>query len=457
MEETWELTDDVKRMLGDPKKALLAMAIPMIVATIVQSMNNIIDAIWVSGISTAALAATGVAFPYFFIVMGVSNGLGAGASQALGRRLGAQDYEGTHRVASQTFVMSLLGAIVLTVVLSLLVEPLMAASGAEDYLSECLEYALPLFLGIPAILMSGVISALLRSEGASKRSMMIQLLAAGMNMVLDPIFIYVFGWGIGGAALATVVSMAVSTIVGLYWYFVSKSTFVRIPLRGFRFDRQVDRDILKVGIPASMEMIVMSLVCLVLNWIIVMVDPVDGLAIYSTGWRALDLLMIPAMAFGFSLVPICAAAYGAGKLDKLRQTFGYGLKFGTATMLIMTLFTLVAAPLIVALFTYSDATKDLAPGMILFLRISALFLPVITVEYASSGLFQSLGMGTRSLVVTLVMNLLRIPICSVLIGFGELSLIWYGITVSEIIGAFIIGLWALRTLRGLDRRAGITA
>lgn len=451
MECDRELTDDVKTMLGDPRKALIAMAIPMIVATVVQSANNIVDAIWVSGLGTAALAATGVAFPFFFIVMGIGNGIGVGASQALARRLGAGDYDGTNRVASQTIMMALLAGLILAVIFTMFAEPAMVISGAGDYLAECLEYSLPLFVCIPLIMVSAMFSALLRAEGASKRSMVLQLFAAVLNIILDPIFIYVLGWGLAGAAWATCIAMSSSMVFGIYWYYIRKDTFVRIPLRGFRFNRSLDADILRVGIPASMEMIVMSITALIMNQIILTVDPVDGIAIYSTGWRALDMLMIPAMAFGFSIVPICAAAYGAGRMDKFRETFTYSLRIGTVFMLALTVFTLVAAPAIVLLFTYSEATSSLAPEMVDFLRIGAVFLPFITVSFASSGMFQSLGMGVRSLISTLIMNLLRVPICGILAGFGIFSYLWWGMTVSEIIGAAIIGGWAVITLRGLVR------
>ncbi|MGN0098759.1 MAG: MATE family efflux transporter [Candidatus Methanomethylophilaceae archaeon] len=454
MEFDRELTDDAKTMLGDPRKAVIAMAIPMIVATVVQSANNIIDAVWVSGLGKAALAATGVAFPFFFIVMGIGNGIGVGASQALARRLGAGDYEGTNRVASQTIMMSLVAGMILAVALTLLAEPAMAVSGAGDYLAECLEYAVPLFVCIPFIMVSAMFSALLRAEGSSKRSMMIQLAAALLNIVLDPIFIYVLGWGLAGAAWATCIAMSSSMVFGIYWYYIRRDTFVRIPLRGFRFDRSIDLDILKVGIPASMEMIVMSVTAIIMNQIILIVDPVDGIAIYSTGWRALDMLTIPAMAFGFSLVPICAAAYGADRMDKFREAFSYSMRLGTGLMCVLTVFTLVAAPAIVFLFTYSDATASLAPEMVTFLRIGAVFLPFITVSFASSGMFQSLGMGVRSLISTLTMNLLRVPICAALAGFGTLSYLWWGMSVSEIIGAAIIGGWAVHTLRSLMKGRG---
>ncbi len=449
-----ELTDDARTLLGNPRKALVAMAIPMIIATIVQSANNMIDAIWVAGLGTAALAATGVAFPYFFIVMGIGNGIGVGASQALSRRLGAGDYEGTNRVASQALVMSLVAGAAVAVTMLLIVEPALIASGAGDYLEECMDYTVPVFIGIPVIILSSILSGLLRSEGASRRSMYIQLIGAGLNIALDPIFIYVLGWGVAGAAWATILAMSIGCLLGLYWYFVRKDTFVRIPLKGFRFDRSVDADILRVGVPASMEMVVMSLVMIIVNQIILHVDPVDGIAIYSTGWRALDMLMIPAMALGFSVVPVCAAAYGAGRMDKFRGAYRYCIELGIGVMTVVMVVALMAAPYMVSLFTYSDGTAHLADEMVMFVRIGALFLPTLILGLASAGMFQSLGMGIRSLTATVIMNILRIPICLFATTFGSLTALWVGMTVSEILGASIVAVWALVVLRDVMARRG---
>lgn len=442
-------TDDVKTLLGNPKKALIAMAIPMMIATVVQSANNMIDAIWLAGLGTGALAATGVVFPLFFVVMGFGNGIGVGASQALSRRIGAGDYDGTSKVAAQAVMIGLAGGLVMTVAFLLLAEPLLSICGAGEYLDECMEYAIPILLFIPVFLIGSILSGLLRSEGASKRAMNIQVVGAAINIVLDPIFIYIFGWGIAGAAWATSISMTVSMVIGLYWYFIKKDTFVRIPLRGFRLDKGLDWDIMKVGIPASMEFIIMSLVAVIMNRIILGLDPVNGIAIYSSGWRALEIVMIPAMSFGFSIVPICAAAYGAGRIDKFRQTYRLSVLYGTCTMIVLAVILLVFAPQISVLFSYSEGMEDLGEQLTVFLRVGALFIPFVTVSYASSSMFQSLGMGTRSLVATVMMHMLGVPICAALSTFGDLSMIWYGLTVSEIAGAAILGTWAVRTVRRL--------
>lgn len=444
-------TEDVKTLLGNPKKALIAMAVPMMIAMVVQSANNMIDAVWLAGMGAGALAATGVVFPLFFIVMGFGNGIGVGASQALSRRIGAKDYKGTSDVAAQAIMIGLAGGVAMAVLFLAFAEPLMSVCGAGDYMDECMEYAIPILLFIPVILVGSILNGLLRSEGASKRAMNIQVAGAVVNIVLDPILIYVFGWGIAGAAWATSISMVVCMAIGLYWYFVRKDTFVRIAMRGFRFDPGIDRDIMKVGIPASMEFIFMSLMAIVMNHIIMGLDPVNGIAVYSSGWRALEIVMIPAMSFGFSIVPICAAAYGAGRMDKFRQTYMLSVRYGTYTMVAMAVFLMVFAPLIAMLFSYSDGMEALGDQLTAFLRVGALFIPFVTVSYASASMFQSLGMGTRSLVATVIMNMLGVPICAVLSSFGELSVIWYGLAVSEITGAAILGFWASRTLGRLGR------
>ena len=447
-------SSDVDVMLGNPRRAILAMAVPVTVAMLVQSLNNMIDAVWVSGLGTAALAATGVVFPLFFIMIGIGNGIGVGSSQAIARRIGAGDRDGASRVAVQAVLMTLVAGFAMAVVFGLAVRPLMAACGAGDYMEECVDYAFPLLVTAPVVLMSSLFSALLRSEGAARRSMVLQVVSAVINIVLDPIFIYTFGWGMAGAAWATVLSMVASTIIGAYWYFVRRDTYVAIPLRGSGFDRDMDRDILRVGLPASMEMILMSLTGIIMNQIIISVDPVNGVAIYSSGWRILNIAMIPVMAIGSTVVPICAAAFGMKDMAKLRDAFRYALGYGIIMMLAVAVLLAVFAPHVIVMFTYSDASSVLAPELTQFLRTCCLFLPFLPFGFVSSGFFQSQGMGVRSLIATLGRNLLRLPVCWMLSSYGVLGYLWYGLTFAEVAGSVAFGLWGIMTLRAILRYSG---
>ena len=442
-----ELTDDVKTMLGSPRRALFSMALPITAANMLVCCNNLIDSVWLSGIGTAALAATGVVFPFFFLLMGMGNGIGVGAAQAIARHIGAKDYETTHRLAAQAVCITGLIGIVTSVILLVLCRPLLVVAGAGDYLAESMMYAFPLFLCAPIILLSLVFTSILRSEGAAKRMMYMSASGAVINMILDPIFIYGFKFGVSGAAWATSLSMAITLMFGIYWYFIKKDTFVRIPLKGFRFDKELDWDILRVGIPASFEIIMVGIVTLVMNQLANRVDPVSGVAVFGTGWRIVDLLIIPGMALGNAVVPIAAAAYGAKRLDKVKATFTCSVLYGFAIMVPIGVFTFLAAPLITSLFTYSSSA-EIADGLIYFLRTGGIFMPFTALAYSSYGLFQSMGMGVRSMTAVTATNALRIPVCLVIMVFSAtLTGLCQGTMIAEIVGSFLSFVWASLVLR----------
>ena len=192
-----EARDNTGNILGDPRRSLIAMVVPIAIGMIVQSLNNFVDAIWVSGIGTGALAATGIVFPFFFILIGIGNGLGVGASQAIARRIGVGDREGASRVAAQVLVIGVAIGFVLTALFALLAEPIFIASGAGQYLEETMAYGLPIMLCAPIYMVSFIFSALIRSEGAAKRSMIIQVAGVSAHLVLDPVLIFGLGMGVG--------------------------------------------------------------------------------------------------------------------------------------------------------------------------------------------------------------------------------------------------------------------
>ncbi|MCQ2085625.1 MAG: MATE family efflux transporter [archaeon] len=445
-----EETAGVRTLLGNPKKAIIMMAIPIAIANIVQSTNNIIDAVWVAGLGTAALAATGVLFPYFFILIGIGNGIGVGASQAIARRIGAKDKEGADRVAAQAFFLTLVAGLIISVLYLIALEPLLAATGAGDYLDECVAYGAPLLGSGVVVVFCSMFSGLLRAEGAAKRAMITQLLGAVLNIIFDPIFIYVLDMGVAGAAWATILSMVLSIWLAFYWYIIKKDTFIRIPMRGFRFNGELIKDILKVGAPASLEMILISLCAMATNVIVLIVDAENGVAIFTTGWRILDLLMIPAMSIGFALVPIGAAALGARDFDKMKVAYKYALKVSVGLSLVMMLLTLVIAPLMVAMFTYNDDVSHLEKDLTTFLRMCCVFLPFMAFGFPSASMFQALGKGLQSLCSALVMNLLRIPLCYIAaITVGTMSALCCGLIASEIGGSMVTFLWCIIVLRKL--------
>ncbi len=452
MSEIEGTTKDVEIMLGNPKKALLAMAIPIMIANLIQSINNIIDTVWLTSIGVDAQAAVNVIFPLFFFTIGLGNGIAVGASQAIARRIGAMDREGANRAAAQAIVLTLIISLIIAVAFILCAEQLIIASGGASNLEACIAYAIPIFVGIPTILVADVFSGLLRSEGASRRSMILHVIGAGLNIVLDPIFIFVLDMGVGGAAIATTLAMSIPLILVWYWYFGKRDTFISIPLRGFRFDGKIMADILRVGIPASLELILMSLVMILMNDIIDGIAPVEGVAIFGNGWKILDLFFMPTMAIGFAVVPICAAALGARDAKKIRDVYALALKYGIVIMLMISVIVVLFSQYLVIPFSYSEATVGIRDEMAEFLLYAAVFLPFCPLGYTSAGYFQSMGWGLKSLSISAVLNFVRLPICLFMaIEFGTLESLWAGVVIAEIIGAAYGGAFGIYSVRKLLR------
>lgn len=447
-----EATEDVRVLLGNPKKAILAMAIPITIATIAQTANNLIDSIWVAGLGSDALAAVGLVFPLFFIMIGIGNGIGIGASAAISRRIGKGDKIGADKAAGQAVLLTAIASVLMAVILLLIQKPLLLALGAGDTIGMCLDYSTPIFLFAPVILISVVFSNILRSEGAANKAMQTQILAAVVNIILDPIFIYDYGLGLGmmGAAIATVIAMGVSLVLLLYWFFVKKNTYIDVTLKGIRPDKELDKDILRVGLPASLEMIFMSVVSMFMNMVLIIAAGTNGVAIYSSTWRLIQMLMIPLMAIGGAIVPVCAVAYGARRFDKVKEAYLYSIKICVIAMLVLSVLTAVFAEYMVLIFTYSESSAMLTGDMVSCLRLFCIFLPFMAWGFVASGFFQALGMGMKSLASTVIRNGLQLPVCyGLAITVGTLVSVWYGIVITEIIGSVMMGIWSVLVLRAL--------
>ncbi|MFA6709913.1 MAG: MATE family efflux transporter [Candidatus Methanomethylophilaceae archaeon] len=442
-------------LLGNPKKAILTMVVPIAVAMMVETANNLIDAFWVVGLGSDAMAAVGLIFPLFFIMISVGNGIGIGASFAVSKNIGSGDKTSADRTAAQAIMLTVIGSMLISVFLFLTQRQLLESMGAGDTIGLCLDYVMPLVLFSPFILLNVVITNLLRSEGAAKKAMITQIFAAVINMILDPFFIYDYGLGLGiaGAAWATIIAMLCSLLLLLYWFLIKRNTYLDIRLKGFRFERKSDADILRVGIPASSGMLFMSVASMMMNAIIIMTGGIDGVAVYSSTWRLLQMLMIPMMAVGLAIVPVCAAAYGAKRYDKVKTAYYYSLKISVLVMIVIAVLTALFADYLVMIFTYSESTIPLRDEMVSCLRLFCIFLPFTSLGFVSSGFFESLGMGVKSLISMVIWSGLQVPTCYILaIMVGTLTSVWYGIVITEIIGPVIMVIWGLMVMYALMSR-----
>lgn len=438
-------TAGVALLTGDPKRAILKLSIPMIAAMLLMSTYNLVDAIWVAGLGSDALAAVGFMTPVFMILMGLSVGLGAGVTSAIARRIGAGNREGADNTAVHAILLSLALSAALTLPLILLAGPVAVLLGAGDTTGLATVYGQTLFTGTVFVLFTNIAYAILRAEGDMKRTMYAMGASSIINIVLDPILIYGAGMGIAGAALATVISIALVSVVILFWFFVRKDTYVSLSRRVFSPDLSTIIDILKVGLPASLEFFLMSALAIIINSLLVGISGTDAVAIYTTGWRVVMFAIIPFVGISTAVVSVGGAAYGARKYEHLKTAHTFSVGLGVVIAIAMSAITWLIAPQIALIFTYSPESAHLAPGIVVFLQIMCFFYPFVPPGIMSGSIFQGTGKGTTSLAISVLRNLLFIAlftwVLAIPMGMGEAG-VWWGIVAGDILGGIVGYLWA---------------
>jgi len=308
-------------LLGNPKKAIIKLSIPMIVAMSVHTLYSFVDGLWVAGLGPDALSAVGFTFPFFFMLMALSAGIGVGGSSAVSRMIGAKNKSGADAVASHSMVLMFFASLVIALPFFIFAPAIFARLGAGPVAGMAGEYARILFGGTLVIFFGQVAAALLRGEGDVKRAMVVMMISSGLNILLDPVFIYLLKLGVPGAAWATLISICISSGYLFYVFFIKKDTYVTIKFRGFRFRKVILADILKVGIPASLQQLSMASAMLILNLIAVKVGGTDGVAIFTIGWRVVMFATLPLMGLATAVVSVSGAAFG-GKAYRSRSASG---------------------------------------------------------------------------------------------------------------------------------------
>jgi putative MATE family efflux protein len=440
-----EMTEGVSLLTGDPKTAIRKLSIPMMAAMLFMSVYNLINAIWVAGLGPDALAAVGFMTPVFMIFIGLGNGLGAGVSSVIARRIGSENRSGAESAAMHGLVIGFAIALILTAPLIIYAESIAVMLGAGSVATLAAEYGRILFIGVIFILFNNIAYAILRGEGDTKRTMYAMAFSSILNAVLDPILIYWAGFGISGAAIATVISIVSVSLVIMYWFLIKKDTYLSITLKGFIPDRKISRDILGVGLPASIEYLMMATLSILINGILVMVAGTDAVAVYTSGWRLLMFAMIPDIAIATTLISVIGAAYGARKYGNLAIAQRYAIRLGIMIAAGMAAFIFIFAPQIAILFSYSESTAYLTPRIASFIRVISLLLIFIPGGIMSTSVFQGTGKGLTSLVITILRNLAFVAVCviilGIVLGYGETG-VWFGIVVGNIIGTTVAYLWA---------------
>ena len=435
-----EKNSNIEMITGDPKKAINKLSIPIIASMFLIFANNIIDSIWVAGLGAEPLAALGYITPLFMILVGFGNGLGAGGNSLISRYIGAEDKASANNAAIHNLILSIIVSIVISIIFIVLMEPLLKMMGATSVLKYALDYGFIIFMWTFALLMPPIVGGAFRAEGDIKRATIPIALAAIINMILDPIFIYTLNMGIQGAAWATALGPFISLLLMFYWIFIKKDTYLSYNIKDFHNDLKMYKDILVVGIPASLEQLVLSVLTIFVNYMLTITSGPTSVAVYTAGWRIVNIGMLPAIGVGTAAISVAGVAYGAKKYENLRITARYAVKVALIASIIVCIILNVFSNQIAFIFSYSENSAQLEPLIASFLQIMCLFILYVPFGASAGNVFQGVGKGTISFLLTTFREFILVLIFAYLLGFtfnmGEFG-IYCGMLLGGGIGSLI--------------------
>lgn len=389
-----------------------------------------------------------------------SVGLGNGATSSISRAVGAKDHEKANKSATHALLIFIMASILLTIILIFVQEPLIKTYGASGQsLAEGLKYGTPLFLGLSGFMLANGGSGILRGEGDMTRAMYAMIVSVVLNFILDPIFIYILNLGSAGASLATILSSLASAIVILYWILVKKNTYVHVTFKDFEFDSKIFIDILKVGIPASLDMFMMSLAMSIYLIFISSIAGEYGIAAFTSGQRLYLFAIMPLTAIGSAVAAVSGSAYGARNGDYLSRAHYYGTNFAMAFGLVMVFILVVFAPQLSLIFAYTPETANLIPEITSFLRIASFGLLLVGIGMPSSFMYQGIGRGTTSLAWTVIREVIFAVgftyMFGIFLNWGLMG-IWLGLAVGRSIASILNFIYARYTINNIRKEFSMT-
>jgi len=413
----------VDEFIANPRRALFALAAPVAVAMFVQTMYNIVDTAFVGRLGAASIAALTFAFPIFFILISLNSGLGVGINSIISRRLGAKNKEEAENAAAHGILMTLTFAGAVYFLGRLMLEPLYSLFGAApDVRALSTSYMtiilLAVFFMFPAYAMNSIFAA----QGDTRTPMIIQTTGFVLNTILDPIFIYPLKFGVRGAAIATDIALGVTFFV--YIYFLRKKSYLRVRFRRFRFSFAIFREIIRVGAPASLMMLTMSIYVMFLNRFMGHFGT-DYVAAFGLATRLESFVSLPIFALSISLLTLVGMFYGAKRSDLVKSISRYGLGIGVLAAVAVGVIFFAFPVLFLKLFTRDRLILMIGAS---YLRVDVLTFPTMAVAMIASRILQGMGMGLPGFIINaLRIFFVAVPLAYVFVfhlGYGFLSIAW---------------------------------
>ena len=430
-------------------KLLLNMAVPMMISMLVQALYNVVDSYFVSKLSEDALNAVSLAFPVQNLMIAVTVGTGVGINSLLSRSLGQKNQKKADRVAMNGLLLSLLSCLVFTVLgltcsrlfFTVQTDITPIIDYGEDYLLIVCGVSVGLFTSV-------TLDRLLQATGRTFLTMITQAVGAITNIILDPIMIFgLFGFPrmeVAGAALATVIGQIFGALLSLYFN-LRKNPDIHFSLRGMRPSGPVIRGIYSVGVPSIAMQSIGSVMVFGMNQILISFTA-TATAVFGVYFKLQSFVFMPVFGLNNGMVPIVAYNYGARKPDRITRTIRLAVIYAVCIMLVgFALFQLIPHVFLRLFMAEGETAGDMLTIGVPALRTISINFVFAGVSVVASSVFQALGHGVLSLIVSVVRQLVvLLPVAFLLSQSGVLDLVWLAFPISEIFSLVLCTLFLRR-------------
>lgn len=445
---------DQSKQLGEEKvsKLLLKFSIPAIVGMLVNALYNVVDRIFIgNSVGSVGIAGITIGFPIMLVIMAFAMLIGIGANALISIRLGEQRKEEAELILGNAMILLIGTAAVISILGLIFIEPLLRIFGAsEAVLPYAKQYLSIILLGTVVQSVGFGMNNFIRAEGNPKIAMLTMLIGAILNTILDPIFIFIFGWGIRGAAIATVLSQVASTAWVLH-HFLGGGSTLKIHAKNLKLHMNIVGKILALGTAPFLMQMAASVLNAIMNKSLTVYGgdiAVSGMGVVMS---ITMLILMPIFGINQGAQPIIGYNYGAKKFDRVKKALKLAILAATTIASVGFVITRVFTAQLIAVFNRTDA------GLLAFgtraISIYLIFLPIIGFQIVSANYFQAVGKPKHASFLSLSRQvLLLIPALLILPRYFGLDGVLMAGPVADLVSSIVTGIFLAVELRHLDTR-----
>lgn len=415
-------------------RLLITMSLPMIISMLVQALYNIVDSMFVAQLNENALTAVSLSFPVQNLMIAVATGTGVGINALLSKSLGEKQYDTANSIAKNGIFLGVLSSLGFAV-LGLFASRLFFEVQTRDV--QIIEYGTQ-YMSVITIASIGVFlqvtfERLMQSTGKTIYNMVIQGTGAIINIILDPIFI--FGWfgfprmGVTGAAVATVVGQTIAATLGVFlnWKYNRE---IQVTFKGFKPCGKTIGSIYKIGVPSIIMQSIGSITTFCMNNILLMFSSTAA-TVFGVYFKLQSFIFMPVFGLTNGVIPIVAFNYGARNKKRIYQTMKLGISIAVGLMLVGVIIFQTIPETLLSFFKASEHMLEIGVPALRIISLSFVFAGFCI---GSSSVFQALGNGVYSMLISFVRQIIVIlPVAFAFAKFFGLHMVWYAYPIAEIV------------------------